>query len=755
MRTIFILLLQFVFLFQLNAQCTGIFIDFFPGNETPNVGFCTHGDGLITIPVDPPGGTFSGPGITANQFDPEIAGEGFHDITYTVTLECGTLSDDITLFVEDCCPITNIDVSELPVCDPFNPETHAPVSFIVDYTPNEFSTNSVFVRLGGTTLSRLVSNPIGFVDAGFGLLYNGTEKTIFVGDSDGHCITEEFSFTPEPCGCGLEFLAILNEDIPDCPDGLISRTMKYRSTTPAEVSLDGGNTFIPGLVVPSSGGAETTFVIPNIGIGPKNLFLRSTEDPSCTSGPHFFNVFVKEPDPVCKDITVYLDENGMVSITPQDVIDDTDPAYCDSWQLIVSPSDFDCEDIGPNTISLTAFALNPSRDEEGTCAGTVTVVDNLDPEVICSHPTIEFNGEGTITLDPTDVAEYFDNCGLSYVTIDPQVVTCEQIGTVVPVTVTVFDNFGNSFSCISNVTVGGLPCGFSTCPGHVDCVDSYASFDPTDQTFHLTGVNCFYVSPYNSDELAYIKHEFCGNGEIIAKLESVTGSSLGWAGITLRENCDPGAKKMQIIHNMSNLVRREARISTDGYAFPQQYPIFNRRWFKLVRMGNQFIAYISPNGTHWQFIGAKTIQMPYCIEAGLVVTNYQQVSDVTAVFSNVQINSAIPSPLVAPNTNDVPDTNFSPSISLGSHGEETFTKDQFSVFPNPSTGLITVEYSNGKENETIDVLDNLGQKVRTYAIEEEGPSYLQMSLGDLPKGIYFLRMQKADGAFLTRRLVLQ
>lgn len=754
MKTSFILFFQFFLFVQLNAQCTGIFIDFFPGNETPNVGFCTHGDGLITIPVDPPGGTFSGPGVTANQFDSEVAGEGFHVINYTVTLACGTISDDITLFVEDCCPITNIDVEEPPVCDPFNPETHAPVNFIVTYTPNEFSTNSVFVRLGGATLSRMVSNPIGVLEQGFGLPYDGVEKTFTVGDFDGHCVTQTYSFTPLPCDCGLEFLAILDSDIPDCPDGTVSRTMKYRSTTAAEVSLDNGNTYIPGLIVPSSGGAEATFVIPNISIGPKNLVLRSTSDPNCITDPHFFNVFVKAPNPVCNDITVYLNQNGIVSITPEDVIDETDPAYCDTWQLQVSPTDFDCEDVGPNTISLTALALNPSRDEEGTCAGVVTVLDNLPPDLTCINTTVNFNGEDFITLDPATLVDAFDNCGVDFLQADPTTIYCTQIGTVVDVNILAIDVYGNPANCTAQVTVGGLPCGFSTCPGHVDCVDSYVSFDPADQTFHLTGVNCFYVSPYNSDELAYIKHDFCGNGEIIAKLESVSGSSLGWAGITLRENCEPGAKKMQIVHNMSNLVRREARTTTGGYAFPQQYPIFNRRWFKLVRQGNQFIAYISPNGVQWQFIGAKVIQMPYCIEAGLVVTNYQQVSNVTGVFSNVSINSA-PSPLTAPNTSGLPDVAASPDFSTADLEQGTKSGDNFSVFPNPSTGLVAVEFSAGIKDSKLEVIDNLGQKVRTYAIAEEGPFHLQLSLGDLPKGIYFLRMLKTDGSSATQRLVLQ
>jgi hypothetical protein len=43
-------------------------------------------DAPITLTANPPGGTFSGIGITGNQFDPAAAGPGMHVITYTPTV---------------------------------------------------------------------------------------------------------------------------------------------------------------------------------------------------------------------------------------------------------------------------------------------------------------------------------------------------------------------------------------------------------------------------------------------------------------------------------------------------------------------------------------------------------------------------------------------------------------------------------------------------------------------------------------------
>lgn len=47
------------------------------------VGPVCQNDGLVTLTGTPAGGTFSGPGVTGNQFDPVAAGTGIHVVTYT------------------------------------------------------------------------------------------------------------------------------------------------------------------------------------------------------------------------------------------------------------------------------------------------------------------------------------------------------------------------------------------------------------------------------------------------------------------------------------------------------------------------------------------------------------------------------------------------------------------------------------------------------------------------------------------------
>jgi hypothetical protein len=51
----------------------------------------------------PNGGTYSGPGVTANNFDPQQAGPGTHGITYTFTDSAGCTSSATDSIMVDAC----------------------------------------------------------------------------------------------------------------------------------------------------------------------------------------------------------------------------------------------------------------------------------------------------------------------------------------------------------------------------------------------------------------------------------------------------------------------------------------------------------------------------------------------------------------------------------------------------------------------------------------------------------------------------
>jgi hypothetical protein len=80
----------------------------------------------------------------------------------------------------------------------------------------------------------------------------------------------------------------------------------------------------------------------------------------------------------CKDIVVYLDENGEATITAEDVDNGSNDPEGGSIELSIDKSYFTCDDLGANSVILTV------TDEEGApaaCTSTVTVVDDTPPEI--------------------------------------------------------------------------------------------------------------------------------------------------------------------------------------------------------------------------------------------------------------------------------------------------------------------------------------------------------------------------------------
>ena len=154
------------------------------------------------------------------------------------------------------------------------------------------------------------------------------------------------------------------------------------------------------------------------------------------------------PEAVCQDITVYLDDQGMVSITPEDV-DGGSSANCGDVTLEIDPSEFDCDETGPNMVTLTVTDISMMTD---SCVATVTVLDTIAPVCVPNDVTVylDDNGEASITVGDVDGGSS-DNCEVD-VTATPLDFTCANLGDN-PVTITAEDPSMNVSMCEATVTV--------------------------------------------------------------------------------------------------------------------------------------------------------------------------------------------------------------------------------------------------------------------------------------------------------------
>jgi hypothetical protein len=84
---------------------------------------------------------------------------------------------------------------------------------------------------------------------------------------------------------------------------------------------------------------------------------------------------------------------------------------------------------------------------------------------------------------------------------------------------------------------------------------------------------------------------------------------------------------------------------------------------------------------------------------------------------------------------------------------ESFEKNSFSIYPNPSNGIVGIKFDNIRAEEfVIQIFNTQGQKVLTKDIVVNGPSYVQ--LGNLTKGVYWVRVtSKKDQASSVQQLI--
>lgn len=90
--------------------------------------------------------------------------------------------------------------------------------------------------------------------------------------------------------------------------------------------------------------------------------------------------------------------------------------------------------------------------------------------------------------------------------------------------------------------------------------------------------------------------------------------------------------------------------------------------------------------------------------------------------------------------------------------DEASTEDLFHLFPNPAEDVITVSHSaNSNSDIVISVFDLTGQRITIEHVSEpnNGQNTLQLNISNLPKGSYFIRVQKNNGVVQTERFIKQ
>src|SRR5690606_20756002 len=115
------------------------------------------------------------------------------------------------------------------------------------------------------------------------------------------------------------------------------------------------------------------------------------------------------------------------------------------------------------------------------CSFDVTIVDNEAPTAICQNTTIYLDAAGNATLTAADIDNgSSDNCSAVTLTTSQTTFNCSDLGTL-NVTLYVEDAYGNTSSCVANVTIE------DSIPPTVACQDITVQLDASGNASITTG----------------------------------------------------------------------------------------------------------------------------------------------------------------------------------------------------------------------------------------------------------------------------
>ncbi len=252
-----------------------------------------------------------------------------------------------------------------------------------------------------------------------------------------------------------------------------------------------------------------------------------------------------------------------------------------------------------------------------------------------------------------------------------------------------------------------------------------------DGSFVLTSTG---FSTPSSDKLHIAYKEICGNTTVTARVTGISGG--GWGGVVIRENLTPGSKKVALKSQLSHNIRREIRSTTNGATTTLNY-FRPDTWLRIVRSGSSFTAYSSPDGVTWSFAFSTTVSMGGCVQVGVFSESINAATTTTATFANVSV------------------TGTSNSLTAGLPDAQLVSErdEQVRVFPNPTTGEVTIDLDlhAGKPG-TIQVFNALGALTTQERLIPGNRETHRMSIGNLA-GVYTVVIQLEDSRIVRRVVV--
>ncbi len=163
----------------------------------------------------------------------------------------------------------------------------------------------------------------------------------------------------------------------------------------------------------------------------------------------FQTVDTENPDVKCKNISVYLNEEGYSPLT-SDMLDNSSTDNYGYINFTLSKDTLTCSDLGFKTVTITGTDLAGNSD---ACVSGINVYDTILPILVKQDITVYLDGTGNAIFGANDIDNgSTDNCTLDSLTLDIETLNCSNLGANT-VKLYGYDNSGNVDSITATVTV--------------------------------------------------------------------------------------------------------------------------------------------------------------------------------------------------------------------------------------------------------------------------------------------------------------
>lgn len=304
----------------------------------------------------------------------------------------------------------------------------------------------------------------------------------------------------------------------------------------------------------------------------------------------------------------------------------------------------------------------------------------------------------TATIAPSNAS----NQTKTWSSSNPAVATVNSSGLVTGIaagsaTITVTTQDGN-FTANSSITVtgGALPSPWVT--ANIGAVGATGSASHASGTFTVIGSGADIYG--STDEFRYVYQSLSGNGEIKARVASMTNTD-PWAkaGVMIRENLTANSNHAYCAITPANGAIFQRHLVSGNVTNQTEAPgVTAPRWVRVTRSGNTFTAYYSSNGTSWTQIATETISMGTTVYVGLAVTSHNDGTLCTGTFNNVTAstisNVAVTGVSVSPTSTTLSASGTQQltatiSPSNATNQNKTWSSSNTSVATVNSSGLVT------------------------------------------------------------------